>query len=317
MLVKKEKLLKEVAFAFAQLVSYIDLINVVNFYDVNHILEDVFGQIFEVLYGCTFINLNLSKGCNFPAIDLGAEDGGLCIQVTSNSRRSKIKDTIKKFEKNKLYQDYKELQILMLVTKKDGLREAIATNKKYKFSKDESIVDLSGLYKKIASLDLKKLSLIHEVVIDNISPLESKLPKYSVETLIFRDLFLILSDEKEMVLNYPKKKIEESDLMIKKKRFSKYWNFIKDRYEKVFDSEREKEYLNIASTFSEDKQRVVSEYLQLESDKCLYRSKGDPVKAIDLLTQQIVNKFDIDFFPETEIKYFLYYQLFYCDVFPN
>jgi len=317
MLLKREQLVKDILSFFTHFYVYIELNKGLNFQDVNIVLEDIFKPVFEVLYGCSFINLNLSEVRNFPAIDLGANNGELCIQITSNISRFKIKDTISKFERHELFKSYKNMQIFLLSFKKKGKFKPVNINNKYKFSSKKDIFTLRGLHNKIGELDLEKLKTIHKILLDNITPLSESFPKYSYEGIIFRDLFSIIGEEVDAVLNYPKRKVDELDLKKKKKRFSNYWSFIEDCYKKVFNSEREKEYLNVASTFSEDKLRVMSEYLQFESTKCLYLSKDDPVKAIDLLVKQMVKNFQLDFFPETQIKYFLYYQLYFCDIFPN
>lgn len=69
---------------------------------------------------------------NEAAIDLADKARQLCIQVTATSDAAKLKKTIETFNRHKLYNKYKELQILMLVDKKN-YRTAFETGGHFKF----------------------------------------------------------------------------------------------------------------------------------------------------------------------------------------
>jgi hypothetical protein len=90
--------------------TYINNNNDMGFYDINKLLEYMSIKLFGIIYGYNLINLNEIK-VNFPAIDLADEKAGVSIQVTSNATAQKIKETIKTFENEKLYEKYHTLKI--------------------------------------------------------------------------------------------------------------------------------------------------------------------------------------------------------------
>lgn len=79
--------------------------------------EGIFCDLLNKLYNWNLVNLN-SGGYNYPAIDLGDKLQGVCIQVTSETSSTKIKETIEKFEANDLKNLYPRIFILILGQKK-------------------------------------------------------------------------------------------------------------------------------------------------------------------------------------------------------
>lgn len=92
------------------------------FYNHKHLQSSAFRS-FEILskdllnikYNSNLINLNISlHNPNVKAIDLCDKQKKICVQVTINATPAKIKNTITKFEKSKLYEQYHELIIFSL-----------------------------------------------------------------------------------------------------------------------------------------------------------------------------------------------------------
>lgn len=120
--------LKELEYIKNQLVwikTKIELDNQLGLYDVNKIYEDIFMHILNDVYDLKLKNANLLQK-NFPAIDLVDDVNKIVIQVTSTTKPSKVRETIKKFNNLKKYSKYK-LKIFYIKNKpnfqKDTLEE--------------------------------------------------------------------------------------------------------------------------------------------------------------------------------------------------
>lgn len=64
-----------------------------NLTDINILWEKISMRILNVVYGWNLCNLNSEKQ-NFSGIDLGDKDKGIEVQVTSDKRSSKIRDSL-------------------------------------------------------------------------------------------------------------------------------------------------------------------------------------------------------------------------------
>lgn len=319
MLLAQEASNKSVQLGFSMVYAYVRLSNSVNLQDVNVFLEDFFCKILNKVYGCELKNLNTCDDQNFPGVDLGDENTSLAIQVTSTDGREKIIKTIGRFEAHSLFDRFNHLRVLIIGVQKIKYK-AFTTNGKYSFDKDKDIIILNDLYKELISKGDTAIAEVKLIFDTSLTPVQQffKDGNQTVEAVIFQDLFKAVSqplEESDTEVN----SIEEdnSDLNVKKQRFEAYWYFIKDTYREIFDSKRETMYELIQSGFSEEAQIRVREYLKLESRKALSTSNGDPVKAIESLTKKMIEDFELNFVSETEIQYFLYYQLYQCYVFPN
>src|SRR3989338_3112087 len=85
-------------------------------YNYNKISEDLFKDLLNLIYHLNLENLNAIV-VNFPAIDLGDEKARICYQITSDCSRAKVKETIKKFIEQKLYEKYDRLIVFSLKNK--------------------------------------------------------------------------------------------------------------------------------------------------------------------------------------------------------
>lgn len=65
------------------------------------------------MYQINLINMNIIK-VNFPAIDLGDKKARVCFQITSDGSSSKLKDTIKTFDRHDLSVDFSNLIFLCI-----------------------------------------------------------------------------------------------------------------------------------------------------------------------------------------------------------
>ena len=137
--------------------------------DINRESENVLIQLLSEIYGYTDLkNLNVSEVPNFPAIDLGDEKTGKAYQITSKANSRKIKDTLQKFVKYKLYEKYDHL-IIYILTKKQrtyqgqGFDEIIQG--KFTFDKENDILDYRDLLKEISGFScVDKLRRIEDIL---------------------------------------------------------------------------------------------------------------------------------------------------------
>ena len=135
--------------------------------DINRVSEDVLIPLFSEIYGHKDLrNLNVSDGSNFPAIDLGDEKTGTAYQITSTTNSKKIKDTLEKFVKHKLYEKYNHLIIYILIKKHTyqgrGFDKIIQG--KFSFDKESDIRDYRDLLKEILGFSLEKSRRVENIL---------------------------------------------------------------------------------------------------------------------------------------------------------
>ena len=135
--------------------------------DINRVSENVLVPLLSEIYEHTELkNLNVDRS-NFPAIDLGDEKTGIVYQITSTANSQKIKNTLQKFVKHKLYEKYDHLVIYILKEKQKayqgrGFDEIIQD--KFSFDKERDILDYRDLLKEISGFSLDKLRVIESIL---------------------------------------------------------------------------------------------------------------------------------------------------------
>ena len=117
-MLKKKEIYDEIDRYLSSLQAYIKMQNKNGTFDINKYSEDFICELLNLTYGFELINLN-SIHKNYPAIDLGDEKAGICIQVTATNSSQKIKNTLEKFKKEKLYESFNEIDIFILGDKKN------------------------------------------------------------------------------------------------------------------------------------------------------------------------------------------------------
>lgn len=124
--------------------------------DFNSGAENFFCSLLNEIYQYNLVNLNLEK-MNFPAIDLGDKSKGVCFQITSSGSGSKLRDTLAKFEKNSLGQDYSRLKLLVI---SDSDAPKVTT--KIPNVHIETL-DLKNLARDVSGLDINTLERIEKI----------------------------------------------------------------------------------------------------------------------------------------------------------
>ena len=137
--------------------------------DINRVSENVLIPLLSEIYGHKDLrNLNVSEGPNFPAIDLGDEKTGIAYQITSTANSKKIKDTLQKFVKHKLYEKYGHLIIYILTKKQKTYQERKfdeIIQGKFSFDKKNNIRDYRDLLKEISGFSsVDKLRRVERIL---------------------------------------------------------------------------------------------------------------------------------------------------------
>ena len=159
-MLKKVEKKREIIKYLSILQYYIENSNAMGEYDINTHCEEFFREFLNILFDLELVNLNKIK-VNFPAVDLGDIDAGVCYQVTTTSESDKIKTTLEKFNDHKLYNDYEEINVLILGNKKD-YSFTVKEYENFSFDINNNILDFKDLIK---SVDLiKKNSTLDEII---------------------------------------------------------------------------------------------------------------------------------------------------------
>ena len=152
----------------SKFVAQVENENAMGMLDINRVSEDVLIPLFLEVYGYTDLkNLNVSEGSNFPAIDLGDEKTKTAYQITSTHDSEKIKNTLKKFVDNRLYERYDRLIIYILTKKQDnyqGRKLDEIIEGKFTFDKKNDILDHSDLLKEISGFSLEQTRRVEHIL---------------------------------------------------------------------------------------------------------------------------------------------------------
>ena len=137
--------------------------------DLNIDVENLFRDIFSVLYETNFINLNEDRP-NYPGVDLYSEEKDIAIQVTSQHTAKKIQSTMNAIEraqhsfKNYVVGENTSIVVLMIYINKPN--QDYTTD----YSKLE-VMCLTDLYSKIFHAHPKQIEKVYEVIKQHIVPL--------------------------------------------------------------------------------------------------------------------------------------------------
>lgn len=159
---KQEELIKSCSDLLYKLCDLVESRNSLNYYDINISSEYFFIPLLNQVFDCNLQNLNTEEK-NAAAIDLYDTNGKIAIQVTSNSSSDKIHNTLKKYRKNKLYEKYQRLIVIVIVRSHSYRADFNKdTEGKFTFSKSNDIITINSLIKVISSLDIEKIDSIQK-----------------------------------------------------------------------------------------------------------------------------------------------------------
>ncbi len=96
--------------------------NVMGNYDINKYMQLVFADILNIIYGYNLQDMD-KKGIYFRGIDIADKKNKICYQVTTDNSIDKIRDSLEKYNINEYYNQYPNVNILIIGEKKSILRK--------------------------------------------------------------------------------------------------------------------------------------------------------------------------------------------------
>ncbi len=161
-----QKSLLRISEMLARFRLQVSLLNANAQLDVNILAEDIMIPILNIVFDAHLENTRHAWGRNFPAVDLIDEKKRIAFQISSNNRIQKVRSTLKKIIKFKLYKDFDNFYIYLISEKEHYKREDIEkdTDNLFPFS-DEHILDSTDLFKLISALPYSKVAEI-EVILE-------------------------------------------------------------------------------------------------------------------------------------------------------
>ena len=150
--------------------------------DINRISETVLIPLFAEVYNYRNLkNLNRER-TNFPAIDLGDDDAKVAFQITAGADIAKIRDTLRKFEDNRLHQRFSKLYIYDLVTKQKkfhkNLRKTVEQDGFY-FDRSKSVLDYRDVIKETEGLPIDRVFKIQSILESYFGDGRTSFPQFS------------------------------------------------------------------------------------------------------------------------------------------
>lgn len=285
--------------------------------DINTLSENFFCHLLNKFFDLNLVNINLEK-LNFPAIDLEDSTKRRSFQITSDSSKSKIVKTLKRFDDHDLCKSYDTLDIVVIVINKKKIKEKLSLTCGVAFDKDKNVMDLSGLNKIFQTFEIKKQEIILDCFREELGSTNSIRNNSSTEVQTLIDLVGYLTKNKNLTIGSwqeepdPEKKI--------KQRFSKHSEYL------------EKEILRLLPLYSNAKEQVIDvlgldsvnvefirTFLKTKSESFLADSNGDPKKALDNFTLFLEEKMGVSGvkYDNQAIRFYLIDELIKCNVFPN
>ncbi|MDE7322633.1 MAG: SMEK domain-containing protein [Lachnospiraceae bacterium] len=163
---KREEYIKNIISALAEIQAQVGLNNNICLYDINHMAEDFFCGLLNLVYGYKLKNLNHIEK-NAKAIDLYDEKNRVSVQVTVQNTAAKIQETIDKFISGERYKKYDRL-FFVLLKDKESYNKNFITNGKFEFDKGTDILDIKDFMAEIQKLDTAALKKINVYMTEEI-----------------------------------------------------------------------------------------------------------------------------------------------------
>lgn len=315
-MLNKEIYLKNIAESLALLSKEVTILNAVNLYDINIVAEDFFPKLLNLIYGFDLKNANYLEK-NAPAIDLFDPKNRIAVQVTSDNTSTKIKHTIKEFNKNQSYKLYDRLLILILTHKKSYTAD-FDTQGKFRFEKRRDILDVEDVIKDIRKLDTEQIqsisSYLSEELCNKIYAVKQTQAS-EIDTII--ELIEYISQHKE--IKKPCDTIADPEYKLYK-RFKEFAGKLIMEYTTLFTIYGEAlQIVNDTLGIDEAQDIITMFYLQDISMQYLDVAQEDPINALNSLVTYFDGKLSANGkkYDRTAIKFYLINEMIKCRVFPN
>lgn len=154
---KRDELIDDIQTYLGTMQHKIHYANSIGKLDINKNAEHFFSKLLNMVYGLDLIRLDEIK-VNYPAIDLGDVNAGVCYQITSTSDLGKIRHTLDLFKSKELYKTYNSIKILILGNKRSQTKNLAYDE--FEFSYQEDVFDIKDLSDAIAKKETAELDSI-------------------------------------------------------------------------------------------------------------------------------------------------------------
>ena len=169
---RKTEIIRHIAANIAFLSKSTSLENTVGLLDSNRNAQEFFKELFNLVLDLDLKELDIENNTiSFPGIDLGDSARGLAIQITTDSRSTKIKETIDTFQTNDKCSGFSRL-IVFIIGNRQRYTTDFPTNGSFEFDPDKDIWDDNSLMAEINSIqDIHKLESVLTLLESWLSPI--------------------------------------------------------------------------------------------------------------------------------------------------
>ena len=312
-----ENILNEITKKLSIVTYYVRFKTHANLNDINTILENCFKDILNVVFDYNLINLN--NEYSYPAIDLGDNKKKFAFQITSTNDISKIRGTLEKFNKYKLYEKYANLKVLIIGEKK-SYKPKIKIDTGY-FKLENDVISVFELVKYIKNISIENQKQILNILdntigINNMDTL-TNIESNEVTTII--NIIQMLSnsnDDYELTddkMPDPNHKINE--------RFKEYKEYLNNMFidlSTIYANSYNKVVSNLNIGTLQTKK--IGAFLKKESISRLIKFDNDIIAAYEDMVNMIELKLKKNTnvgYDKNAIEYFIIKNIVDCNVFPN
>ena len=320
-IVERQNDLSQIIELFSRLESLLRINNANGLTDANHLSEDFFCLLLNKIFDLELVNLNASQVKNFPAVDLGDYAHRISFQVTTEDKKKKIEDSIRKFNEHNLSEKFSSMRFLIIGSKKRIPRsplKILPAGCSFDYSKDVyCLSDLVSLIRPLGVQEIKEiLSLLDEEINGRRGSRSEEVLANEVQTI--GDLIVFLSTNKDSASEKWKEEPDPDNKI--NHRFADHAPFLRSQIVTLLPKyARAREEVSTSLNLDTMQVSFIRDYLRMKSDMFLSKTNGDPKLALDNLTDffsttlaKSGKKYD-----EMAIRFFLIDELTKCNVFPN
>lgn len=134
--------------------------NELGLFDDNKHWENIVRRLMNDAYGYELKNLNMEIK-NYPGIDLGDEENGIGVQVSTTKTSAKIINSLDKVLLHEVYEKYPHFIMFVLGDKQDSYTVDIKNYEgKIKFNWKEDVYDFNSLLQRFNEMDTEELMTV-------------------------------------------------------------------------------------------------------------------------------------------------------------
>lgn len=213
-LVRYQHIIQEINEKLFEIVFKIKCFNKIGDFDINRYAEGYFLKILNLIYKSDNWNLTKAIKINQDTYDLLDTQNKICVQITSQSNKSKKRKTIKMFKEKEHSENFEKLIILYLSDKRPNSNGIEIDFDFY----DLNIIDLANLVKVKCKhhdlLELRDLLTPQNLIGKNVQPEQAKLNRNESEEEFKRRIRLENELKKELVIDDYYRKLG-NDVLVK------------------------------------------------------------------------------------------------------